>query len=104
MTSYEPQPSRKKTSHARPRGRSCLILEGHSAASPNEPWPAFIARLGPVHEYQMEQWRTVSIPVWQEVLRQSLNQNDARRAKYAFWMLQEVLEADFGEQEERGAT
>jgi hypothetical protein len=37
------------------------------------------------------EWRRVSIPEWQHILRESINKGDQRRESYARWMLREVL-------------
>jgi len=39
----------------------------------------------------LEEWRRVSIPQWQSILRESIEQRDRKREEYARWMLQEIL-------------
>ena len=41
--------------------------------------------------WMLEEWRRVSIPRWQRILRQSIEQPNAHREEYARWMLREVL-------------
>ncbi|MFC2000146.1 hypothetical protein ACFLXE_05255 [Chloroflexota bacterium] len=43
------------------------------------------------HCWMLEEWRRVSIPDWQRILAQSIEQGDTGREKYARWMLREVL-------------
>lgn len=37
------------------------------------------------------EWRRVSIPEWQRILRESVDSGDSRREEYARWMLREIL-------------
>ncbi len=37
------------------------------------------------------EWRRVSIPDWQRILRKSVEGGDTRREHYARWMLRDVL-------------
>ena len=37
------------------------------------------------------EWRRVSIPQWQRILQESVQQGNSRREEYARWMLEEVL-------------
>jgi hypothetical protein len=41
----------------------------------------------------LEEWRRISIPEWQRILKEAESAGDTQRAKYARWMLSEVLEA-----------
>lgn len=48
----------------------------------------------PLEEFEpwmLREWRRVSIPQWRDVLRESIEQSDAKREEYARWMLREVL-------------
>jgi hypothetical protein len=37
------------------------------------------------------EWRRVSIPEWQRILRESIEKEDRQREEYARWMLREIL-------------
>lgn len=39
----------------------------------------------------MEEWRRISIPAWRRILKESIQEGNKRREKYARWMLKEVL-------------
>ena len=41
--------------------------------------------------WMLWEWRRVSIPDWQRILQDSLNQGDSRREQYARWMLRDIL-------------
>ena len=45
----------------------------------------------PTSDPLLEEWRRVSIPEWRRILAESTDRGDDRRAKYARWMLLEVL-------------
>jgi acyl-CoA reductase-like NAD-dependent aldehyde dehydrogenase len=47
------------------------------------------------------EWRRTSVPEWQRILRESIDQGDTRREKYARWMLREILlDPDYQEEDQ----
>jgi len=40
----------------------------------------------------LEEWRRISLPEWQWILKESMEGKDWKREEYARWMLREVLE------------
>jgi hypothetical protein len=48
--------------------------------------------------WTLGEWRRLSVPGWRRILRESIEQKDRDRERYARWMLKEVLEdPDFEE-------
>lgn len=45
----------------------------------------------PVADPLLEEWVRISIPEWRRILVESSDKGDGRRAKYARWMLREIL-------------
>ena len=44
------------------------------------------------HEpWMLKEWRKLSIPEWRQILEESKQSNESRRADYARWMLREIL-------------
>jgi len=41
--------------------------------------------------FMLWEWRRVSIPEWQRILKESNEKRDARREDYARWMLRDIL-------------
>lgn len=81
----------------RPKRLRGLTLAELSAALPqgdpqSRSWDQFLSALGPVHQFQMTEWRALAIPTWQRILAEAEAQGDAQRAAYARWMLEVVLE------------
>jgi len=46
-----------------------------------------------VEDYRKDTWRLDSIPQWQRILRDSIEEDDLKRKAYAEWMLRDVLDA-----------
>ena len=44
-----------------------------------------------VEPWMLWEWRRVSLPDWRLILQLSIHRGDARREKYARWMLREIL-------------
>jgi hypothetical protein len=42
----------------------------------------------------LEEWRRISIPEWQRILREARAAGNQSRAVYAAWMLADILEAE----------
>ena len=48
----------------------------------------------------LQGWRRISIPKWRRILTESRVQGNKNREEYALWMLQDILNADEGQEEE----
>ena len=58
---------------------------------------AYLRRMSAQDSFEpwvLREWRWVSIPQWQDVLRESIAQGDKEREGYARWILAEVLLAE----------
>ena len=49
------------------------------------------AKTHDLEPWMLWEWRRISIPDWQRILQDSLNQGDSRREQYARWMLRDIL-------------
>jgi hypothetical protein len=48
----------------------------------------------------LEEWRRISLPEWQRILKESIERKNEKREEYARWMLPEVLEdPKYGEEQ-----
>ena len=45
-------------------------------------------------EWMLGEWRKVAVPSWRRILAEANEHGPARRAKYAEWMLSDVLEEE----------
>jgi hypothetical protein len=67
------------------------LSEEHLAVVRRFLWEGLPLAEVPSADPLLEEWRQVSVPQWQRILQESVQQGNSRREEYARWMLQEVL-------------
>jgi hypothetical protein len=72
--------------HREPQAESAQLLKQQELAQSSgeaSSWP-----------WILQEWRRTSIPQWQRIFSEAEAKGDSKRAAYARWMLNEVLDAN----------